>query len=119
MNNTNIAVSSLRTAMDQETDHEQETDVSEDEGHRRQTTHSLSDLRSMYNFRDAFSSAPLAPRKAIARGDSLPTEEAIDSAPVSAGPEPSSSPSPPSMSREGPDEVHKSGPHSPSTVETR
>ena len=119
MNNTNIAVSSLRTALDQETDHEQETDVSEDEGQRRQTTHSLSDLRSMYSFRDAFSSAPLVPRKDIARGNSLPTEEVIDSAPVSAGPEPSSSPSPVSMSREGVDEVHKSAPHSPLAVETR
>jgi hypothetical protein len=106
--------------MDEETDHEQETEVSEDEGHRRQTTHSLSDLRSMYNFRDAFSSAPLVPRKDMARGNSLPTtEEALDSAPVSAGPEPSSSPSPASMSRDGPEEVHMSAPHSPSTGEAR
>jgi len=119
MNNTNIAVSSLRTSMDEETDHEGETEVSEDEGHRRPTTHSLSDLRSMYNFRNAFSSAPLVPRKDMGRGNSLPTEEVLDSAPASAGPEPSPSPSPASMSRDGPDGVHMSAPHSPSTVEAR
>lgn len=123
MNNTNIAVSSLRTAMDEEaeeTDHEQEeTEVSEDEGHHRQTTHSLSDLRSMYNFRNAFSSAPLVPRKDMARGNSVPADEHPDSAPVSAGPGPSSSPSPSSISREGPDEAHKSTPHSPPTGELK
>ncbi|KAG0703631.1 hypothetical protein DFH29DRAFT_430009 [Suillus ampliporus] len=119
MNNTNIAVSSLRTAMDEETDHEQETEGSEDEGHHGRTTHSLSDLRSMYNFRNAFSSAPLVPRKDMTRGNSLPADEHLDSAPVSAGPGPSSSPSPSSMSREGPDDAHKSVPHSPPTVETQ
>lgn len=104
----------------EETDHEQEeTEVSEDESHHRQTTHSLSDLRSMYNFRNAFSSAPLVLRKDMARGNSVPADEHLDSAPVSAGPGPSSSPSPSSMSREGPDEAHKSTPHSPPTGELK
>jgi len=107
--------------MDEETDHEQETEVSEDEGHHGhgQTTHSLSDLRSMYNFRNAFSSAPLVHRKDMVRGNSLPAEEHLDSAPVSAGPGPSSSPSPSSMSREGPDETRKSASHSPPTMDAQ